>query len=97
MAAEAGRIRVVDYDSGGGNYVVVKGKNFDYDYMHMLKNVTASKGQLLQPGDPIGLVGSTGSSTACHLHFEMWSRPGWYRGGALTDPTPYLKRWDHRG
>ena len=24
----------------------------------------------------------------CHLHFEMWSGPGWYTGGAPFDPLP---------
>jgi hypothetical protein len=24
----------------------------------------------------------------------MWRKPGWYRGGRLTNPKPFLKRWD---
>ena len=43
-----------------------------------------------------GVVGSTGRSTACMLHFEMWTAPGWYRGGKVADPTPYLKDWDRK-
>jgi len=97
VAAEPGRVRYVDYQaSGAGNYVVVKGKGktYDYVYMHMLKRLSVREGDRLDAGEQIGRVGSTGRSSACHLHFEMWRAPGWYRGGRLEDPTPFLKRWD---
>ena len=100
VAAEPGRVRLVDYQaSGAGHYVVVKGKgkSYDYVYMHMLKRLSARKGERVKAGEQIGRVGSTGRSTACHLHFEMWRAPGWYRGGRLTDPKPFLKRWDRKG
>jgi murein DD-endopeptidase MepM/ murein hydrolase activator NlpD len=42
----------------------------------------------------IGYVGRTGDATACHLHFEMWSAPGWYDGGRPFDPLPSLLAWD---
>ena len=45
-------------------------------------------------GQPIGEVGDTGDADGCHLHFEMWSAPGWYTGGAPIDPLPSLKAWD---
>ena len=32
----------------------------------------------------IGTVGSTGYSTGCHLHFEL------YVNSALVDPVPWL-------
>ncbi len=97
VAAQPGRVRFVDYQaSGAGHYVVVKrkGKSYDYVYMHMLKRLSVRKGERLVAGEQIGWVGSTGRSTACHLHFEMWRAPGWYRGGRLEDPKPFLRRWD---
>ena len=97
VAARGGRVRLVDYQaSGAGHYVVIKGegRSYDYVYMHMLKRLTVREGERVEAGEQIGSVGSTGRSTACHLHFEMWNAPGWYRGGALENPTPFLKRWD---
>lgn len=100
VAARPGRVRFVDYQaSGAGHYVVVKGKgrnDYDYVYMHLLKRLSVRKGERVKAGEQIGRVGSTGRSTACHLHFEMWSAPGWYRGGSIVDPKPFLKRWDRR-
>jgi murein DD-endopeptidase MepM/ murein hydrolase activator NlpD len=37
---------------------------------------------------------NTGDATACHLHFEIWTAPGWYEGGSPIDPLPYLEKWD---
>jgi murein DD-endopeptidase MepM/ murein hydrolase activator NlpD len=96
VAAQAGRIGLVDYHSAAGNYVVVdaKGKGNDTVYMHLLHRSPVRKGQRVQAGQQLGLVGQTGDATACHLHFEMWSPPGYYKGGSIVDPLPFLKRWD---
>jgi len=100
VAAQSGRVRVKDYQaSGAGNFVVIKGKKgsrYDYVYMHMLRRLAVSEGERVRAGDPIGRVGSTGRSSACHLHFEMWTAPGWYQGGDVENPKPFLKRWDRR-
>ena len=90
-----GRVRYIDYQaSGAGNYAVIKGRKYDYVYMHMLHKPSVKRGERVESGEKIGKVGSTGRSTACHLHFEMWRKPGWYRGGSLVNPKPFLKRWD---
>jgi hypothetical protein len=39
-------------------------------YAHMSR-ITATLGQHVETGDPIGLVGSTGATTGPHLHFEV--------------------------
>lgn len=99
VAARAGRVRVVDYQgSGAGNYVVVKGRESrpDFVYMHMLRRAKVSRGQRVRAGQLLGRVGSTGRSSACHLHFEMWAAPGWYRGGDVKNPTPLLKHLDRQ-
>jgi len=42
-------------------------------------------GQKVTAGQPIALVGTTGASTGCHLHFEVES------AGAKIDPHAWLK------
>lgn len=101
VAARKGRVRHKDYQgSGAGHYIVVREKTkkgrFDYVYMHLKRKAKVRVGQRLRPGQKIGLVGSTGRSSACHLHFEMWKGPGWYRGSKVVNPRPHLKRWDRR-
>jgi murein DD-endopeptidase MepM/ murein hydrolase activator NlpD len=48
----------------------------------------------VRTGQRIGEVGETGNASGCHLHFEIWSAPGWYEGGNFLNPTKKLKRWD---
>ena len=40
-------------------------------------------------------MGMSGDSSECHLHFEIWSQPGWYKGGrAIRSVSKRLKDWD---
>jgi len=96
LAARGGRVQYSGYQSAAGNYVVIdsRGSGLDTAYMHLLEPSPLQTGMTVRTGQPIGLVGSTGSSTACHLHFEIWTAPGWYEGGSPIDPLPYLLKWD---
>ena len=95
-AARGGRVEYAGYHSAAGNYVVIDGAQtgVDYVYMHMLEPALVKAGQRVFTGQKVGEVGETGHATGCHLHFEMWSSPGWYKGGQAFDPLPSLKRWD---
>ena len=97
VAARGGKVQYRGYQAGGaGYYIVIDGhkSKFDFVYMHLLKPALVGKGQTVATGQMIGKVGTTGSSSACHLHFEMWGLPGWYEGGRFINPTPRLKYWD---
>jgi murein DD-endopeptidase MepM/ murein hydrolase activator NlpD len=96
LSAQAGRITTKAYQgSGAGYYLVVKGTDgYDYVYMHMQKASWAANGTKLYAGQQIGRVGDSGNASGCHLHFEMWTSPGWYAGGKPIDPYPNLKAWD---
>jgi murein DD-endopeptidase MepM/ murein hydrolase activator NlpD len=98
VAARAGTVYYNDYQaSGAGNYLVINLRNAggkSQVYMHMIAPSPLKVGEKVKTGQRIGTVGSTGRSTACHLHFEIWSNPGWYQGGSFLDPTPSLKKWD---
>lgn len=54
-----------------GNFVKVKTGSYTIIYAHMLKNIKVSPGQNLTKGQVIGSMGSSGSSTGPHLHFEI--------------------------
>lgn len=97
VTARGGTVQAAGFQAGGGGYYVVidgLGTEFDYSYLHMLATPIVAVGEAVKTGQPIGLVGSTGRSTGCHLHFEMWGAPGWYEGGAAMDPSPWLRAWD---
>ncbi len=56
---------------GGGNLVVIThGRGFSTYYAHNQKNAV-QVGQSIKRGDIIGYVGSTGSTTGSHVHYEV--------------------------
>jgi murein DD-endopeptidase MepM/ murein hydrolase activator NlpD len=68
----------------------------DHTYMHLRDAALLEEDQRVRTGQLIGYVGDTGRAHGCHLHFEMWSAPGWYTGGSPFDPLPSLLAWDKR-
>lgn len=90
-AAAAGVVRVSQESFGGYGVAVtidhvLGGQQVSTLYGHMTygsRQVAA--GQPVAAGQLIGLVGSTGSSTACHLHFET------HINGGVVDPWAWLQ------
>ena len=95
-AARGGRVQYAGYQSAAGNYLVIDGADtgVDYVYMHMRAPALVKTGERVFTGQKVGEVGETGRASGCHLHFEMWSGPGWYEGGSAFDPLPSLRAWD---
>ncbi|MBA3286220.1 MAG: M23 family metallopeptidase, partial [Nitrosopumilus sp.] len=54
----------------GNNVVIDHGYGYKSLYAHLSK-IVVKRGQKLVRGDLIGYVGSTGTSTAPHLHYEV--------------------------
>ena len=71
--------------SGGNGYLVVleHGHGFSTFYAHNKKNIV-KVGQKVKRGDVIGYVGTTGSSTGPHVHYEIW------KDGKHVNPQKYI-------
>lgn len=55
-----------------GNAVVIKHSDNLYSvYAHMYRHPSVKENQFVAQGELLGYVGSTGSSTGSHLHFEL--------------------------
>jgi murein DD-endopeptidase MepM/ murein hydrolase activator NlpD len=97
VAPLASTVTWVKYQAGGaGHYAVLRGADGrDYVFMHMKAgSITVAKGAVLAAGTQFGQVGSTGSSSGPHLHFEIWP-DGWYssKESQPIDPLPQLMAW----
>jgi len=91
-AAQSGKVikTSTGFSGGSGNNVrvdhgTIDGKNIQTAYLHMTRFIV-KVGQQVNKGDLIGYVGSTGLSTACHLHLTL------YKDGVGSDPLEYVKK-----
>lgn len=69
-----------------GNYVNLQhADGYVTEYKHMAKgSILVAPGQIVEKGQVIGHMGSTGWSTGNHLHFSIRIN------GSTTDPEPFL-------
>lgn len=83
-ACASGTVTAATYNSIFGYHVRINhGNGFLTLYGHMIR-YTVHEGQQVQRGELIGYVGSTGKSTAPHLHLTL------YCNGSLVNPLNYL-------
>ena len=87
-AAAAGRVTSEYYNTGYGNRVII-----DHGYVHgvslwtsynHLTSFVAHVGEHVNRGELVAYSGTTGYSTACHLHFMV------YVNGSTVDPMTWL-------
>lgn len=90
FAIADGTVSSAGWSGGFGNAVFINhnigGDAVRSTYGHMISTPIVSPGQQVSAGQVIGYVGSTGSSTANHLHIEI------HINGAVVAPENWLPR-----
>ena len=83
-----GKVTRVDFDGGGyGYFVIITSKETGKSYMFAhLKSIYVKTGDSYT-GQAIGEIGSTGTSTGIHLHYEVYIGG---KDGRAINPEPYL-------
>lgn len=71
MASDNGTIVEAGWKGGYGNAVVIDHGNGTRTLYGHLSSINVKKGQVVEKGQKIGVMGSTGNSTGTHLHFEI--------------------------
>lgn len=86
VAIENGLVTSVGYSTSTGYFVKIRHNNgYISVYFHLKKgSIKVSNNQRVTKGQVIGYMGSTGNSTAAHLHFGVSD------GSEYLDPLPYL-------
>ncbi|MFM2412010.1 MAG: hypothetical protein RLZZ587_343 [Actinomycetota bacterium] len=86
-AAREGRVIYAGPNGTFGNYVKVDhGGGWTTGYAHIVSGgIKVRVGDNVSAGTNIALVGSTGASTGCHLHFEV------RHNGIAQDPVAFMR------
>lgn len=84
-STKSGTVILAKYNSSYGNYVIVDhGDGIASLYAH-LSGFAVGYGERVSQGQTIGYIGSTGTSTGPHLHFEIRVN------GVHRNPADYVK------
>ncbi|MGX8774332.1 MAG: M23 family metallopeptidase [Bacillota bacterium] len=86
-AVADGNAKVWEADNDLGNYVIINHNNGWCTVYAHCETILVEDGASVKAGDEIATVGSTGTSSGPHLHFEL-------RGSQCgpVDPEPYFNR-----
>lgn len=87
LAAESGVVEESGWSGSLGLYVVVdqgvlNGSYYSTGYGHLSRSAV-QPGQRVQRGQVVAYVGTTGLSTGCHLHFNVYKNGDFVNGAAL--------------
>lgn len=89
VATSPGTVVYAGTRSGYGYTVEIDhGHGFKTRYAH-LRDIQVRTGERVAIGQRVGSMGSTGRSTATHLHYEVWFR------GRAVDPVNFLRAGRH--
>lgn len=85
-AAHGGTVVYAGWNGGYGNFVLIDhGDGVRTAYAHIVNGgILVSYGQSVDVGQHIAEVGTTGTSTGCHLHFEVRIN------GVATNPVSFM-------
>ncbi len=83
-AAGTGHVLFADWTPDFGNVVVISHGNGLFTYYAHAMRLIVDQGFKVRRGQTIALLGSSGYSSAPHLHFEMW------KDGEPLDPELYI-------
>lgn len=83
-APEPGLVVFSAFYGGYGNVVVLKHATGLYTLYGHNSELLVKKGQWVEMGQPLSLVGATGRATGPHLHFEV------HYNNHYVDPSDYL-------
>lgn len=87
-AANNGVVVEAGYTSINGNYILLNHNNGYYSIYAHMQTLNVSLGQVVEGGQKIGTMGSTGFSTGPHLHFGIYyGYP--FRGGTAYNPMVF--------
>ena len=88
VAAASGTVISACYQGGYGNAVLISHGGGIYTLYAHNSSLTVSAGQSVSKGQQVARIGSTGSSTGNHLHFEVRNGASY---GSDISPWTYLK------
>jgi murein DD-endopeptidase MepM/ murein hydrolase activator NlpD len=77
-AAAAGTVTLADsvgWNFGYGKYLMIRHSNGVITLYAHTSRIVVEQGQQVAQGQLIALMGTTGRSTGCHLHFEVRGAP----------------------
>ncbi|GAB7054884.1 MULTISPECIES: M23 family metallopeptidase [Paenibacillus] len=86
LASDNGKVEFAGVKDGYGNMIIINHMNgYRTVYAHLSK-IETSSGKIVEKGEKIGTMGSTGDSTGVHLHFEILLNQ------SPQNPLKYLNR-----
>ncbi|GBU10910.1 hypothetical protein AwErysi_05260 [Erysipelotrichaceae bacterium] len=87
-AADNGTVVSATYNSSYGNHIIIDHNNGYWTLYAHLNKINVREGEVVESGDVIGGMGTTGLSTGIHLHFEI--RVGSNDRSSAVNPRQYI-------